>query len=103
MILKKHGGNINNPSIKIHVNKIKNRITFKIKNGCSLELLTPETMKLLRNTENKIAKDNICENAPHLEMTEVVLVHYNIVNNDYQQCLRVLYTFVSNKPFGSLL
>ena len=40
---------------------------------------------------------------PCLEITEVVLVHCNIVNNDYQQDLRVLYTFVQNKPFGSLL
>ena len=40
---------------------------------------------------------------PHLEITEVVLVHCNIVNNDYQQDSRVLYTFVPNKPFGSLL
>ena len=40
---------------------------------------------------------------PHLEITEVVLVHCNIVNNDYQQDLRLLYTFVPNKPFGSLV
>ena len=60
-------------------------------------------MKLLGSTENKIAKDKNCENVPHLEMTEVVLVHCNIVNNDYQQDPRALYTFVPNKPFGSLL
>ena len=52
-ILKKHGENIDNPSVKIYVNKIENRITFKIKNGYSLELLTPETMKLLGSTKNK--------------------------------------------------
>ena len=51
----------------------------------------------------KIAKDKNGENVPHLEITEVVLVHCNIVNNDYQQDSRVLYTFVPNKPFGSLL
>ena len=56
-ILKKHGENIDNPSVKIYVNKIENRITFRIKNGYSLELLTPETMKLLESTENKITKD----------------------------------------------
>ena len=83
-ILKKHGENIDNPSVKIYVNKIENRITFKIKNGYSLELLTPETMKLLGSTENKITKDKNGENVPHLEITEVVLVHCNIVNNDYQ-------------------
>ena len=58
-------------------------------------------MKLLRNTENKITKDKNGENVPHLEITEVVLVHCNIVNNDYQQDSRVLYTFVPNKAFGS--
>ena len=58
-----------NPSVKIYVNKIENRITFKIKNGCNLELLTLETMKLLRSTENNITKDNNGENVPHLEIT----------------------------------
>ena len=102
-VLKKHGWNIDEPSVQIYVNKIENRITFKIKKGYSLELLTPETMKLLGSTENKITKDKNGENVPHLEITEVVLVHCNIVNNDYQQDSRVLYTFVPNKPFGSLL
>ena len=102
-ILKKHGENIDNPSVKIYVNKIENRITFRIKNGYSLELLTPETIKLLGSTENKITKDKNGENVPHLQITEVALVHCNIVNNDYQQDSRVLYTFVPNKPFGSLL
>ena len=60
-------------------------------------------MKLLESTENKIAKDKNGENEPHLEITEVVLVHCNIVNNDYLQDSRVLYTFVPKKPFGSLL
>ena len=60
-------------------------------------------MKLLASTINKIAKDKNGENVPHLEITEVVLVHCNIVNNDYQQDSRVSYTFVPNKPFGSLL
>ena len=79
-------------------------------------------MKLLGSTKNKITKDknsenvphleitevvlvhcNIGENVPHLETTKVVLVHCNIVNNDYQKDSRVLYTFVPNTPFGSLL
>ena len=60
-------------------------------------------MKLLGSTENKITKDKNTENVPHLEITEVVLVHCDIVNNDYQQDLRVLYKFVPNKPFGGLL
>ena len=78
-------------------------VTFKIKNGYSLKLLTPETMKLLGSTENKITKDNNGKNVLHLEITKVVLVHCNIVDNDYQQDSRVLYTFVPNKPFDSLL
>ena len=60
-------------------------------------------MKLLGSTENKINEDKNIENVSNLEITEVVLVHCNIANNDYQQDSRVLYTFVSNKPFGSLL
>ena len=60
-------------------------------------------MKLLRNTESKIAKDKNGEIVPQLEISEVALVHCNIVNNDYQQDSRVLYTFVLKKPFGSLL
>ena len=102
-ILKKHRENFDNPPVKINVNKIENRITFRIKNGYSLELLTPETMKLLGSTENKITKDKNGENVLHLEITEVVLVHCNIVNNDYQQDSRVFYKFFPNKPFGSLL
>ena len=89
--------------MQIYVNKIENKVTFKIKNGYSLELLTPETMKLLGSTENKITKDKNSENVLHLEITEVVLVPCDIVNNDYQQDSRVLDTFVPNKPFGSLL
>ena len=60
-------------------------------------------MKLLESTENKITKDKNCENVQHLKITKVVFVHCNIVNNDNQQDSRVLYTFVPNKPFGSLL
>ena len=58
-------------------------------------------MKFLGSTENKITKDKNVENVRHLEITEVVLVHCNIVVNDYQQDSRVLYTFVRNKYFGS--
>ena len=101
-ILKKHSESVDNPSIKIYVNKIENRVTFK-KYGYYLELLTPETMKLLGSTESKITKDKNGENAPHLEIVELVLIHCNIANNNYQQNSRILYTFVPNKPFGSLL
>ena len=60
-------------------------------------------MKLLGNTESKINKDKNGENVLHLEIVELVLVHYNLVNNDYRQDSRIFYTFVPNKPFGSLL
>ena len=89
-ILKNHGENFDNPSIKIYVNKTENRVTFIVKNRYSLELLTYETMKLLESTEDKITKDKSGENVPHLGIIEVVLVHCNIVNNDYQQDSRVL-------------
>ena len=102
-ILKKHSESVDNPSIRMYVNKIENRITFKIKSGYYLELLTPETMKLLGSTESKITKDKNVENFPHLEVAELVLVHCNLVNNDYQQDSRILFTFVPNKSFGSLL
>ena len=60
-------------------------------------------MKLPGSAENKITKDKNGENLPHLEIVELVLVHCNLVNNDYQQDSRILFTFVSNKAFGSLL
>ena len=102
-ILKKHNESVDNPSIRIYINKIENRITFEIKNGYYLKLLAPETLKLLGSTNCKITKDKNGENVPHLEIIEVVLVHCNLVNNDYQQNSGILYTFVPNKTFGSLL
>ena len=60
-------------------------------------------MKLLRRTKSKITKDKNGENDPHLEIVELVLVHYNLANNEYQQDSRILYAFVPSKPLGSLL
>ena len=102
-IFLKNSENVDNPSIKTYVNKIENKLTFKIKNGFYLELLTPETMKLLGSTESKTTKDKNGEDVPHLDIFELVLVHCNLFNNDYQQDSRILYTFVPNEPFGSLL
>ena len=82
-ILKKYGEAVDEPSIRIYFNKTENRITFKIKTGYYLELLTPETMRLLGSTENKITKDKNGKTVPHLEIVELVLVHCNLVNNDY--------------------
>ena len=79
-----------NSSIKIYVNKIENRITFKIKTESFLDPLTPETTKSFGSTKSKIIQDENGKYMPHLEITEVVLAHSNIVNNDYQHDSRVL-------------
>ena len=79
----------------------KNRIPFKT--GSYLKLLTAKTMKLLGGTKSTITKDGNGENVSNLDITEVVLVHYNIVNNEYQQDSRVFYTFIPNKSFSQLL
>ena len=92
-----------NPPVQIYSNKIKNRIVFKIKNGYKLELLTPETMKLLGSTNKVVDKDKNSENAPKLESVEEVLVHCNLVKNDYQRTSKVLFSFVPKKQFGQLL
>ena len=96
-ILKQHEAVTDNLSIRIYVNKIENRITYKIKTGYYFELLTPETMKLVGSTKSN------CGNVTRLEITEVVLIHSNILSNGYQQYSRVLYTFVPNKSLGQLL
>ena len=99
-ILKKHSENVDNPLVRVYVNKIENRITFKIKSGYFLQLLTPERMKLLGSTVRKKNKNKNGENVSHLEVVELVLVHCNRVNNDYQQDSRILFTFVPNKAFS---
>ena len=76
---------------------------FKIKTGYYLELLTPETMKILGSTKSKVTKDENGEYVSYVGITEVVLVHCNIFNNNYQQNSRGLHTFVLNKSFGQLL
>ena len=74
-----------------------------MRTGYYLELLTPETIKFLGSTKNKITKNENYDNVPYLEITEVILVYCNIVNNDYWQDSRVLYILVPNKLFGQLL
>ena len=71
-IFKKQRENTDKPPVQIYVNKIEKRVTFKIKDGYSLELLTHETIKLLGSTKNKITKDKNGKDVPHLEITEVV-------------------------------
>ena len=101
--IKKQENLTENPPVQIYVNKIKSRIVFKIKTGYKLELLTPETMKLLGSTKKDVDKDKDGENVPKLESVEVVLVHCNLVKNDYQHTSKVLFTFVPNKQFGQLI
>ena len=73
-IFLKNGENTNKASIQIYVNKIENKVTFTIKKGYALEILTKETMKLLGNTNNKITKDKNGENVSHLEITIFLLL-----------------------------
>ena len=89
--------------MQIYPNKIKNRIVFKIKAGCKLELSSPETMKLLGSAKEDLDKDKDGEDVPKLESVEVVLVPCNLVNNSYQQASKVLFTFVPNKQFCHLI
>ena len=96
-IIKKHETLTENPPIQIYPNKIKTRIVFKIKTGYKLELLTPETMKLLESTKKDVDSDKNSENVPKLESGEGVLVHCNLVKNDYQHTSKVLFSFVLNK------
>ena len=102
-IIKKHETLTENPPVQIYPNEIKNRIVFKIKTGCKLELLSPETTKLLGSTKKDVDQDKNGEDVPKLESVEVVLVHCNLVNNNYQQASKVLFTFVPNKQFGQLI
>ena len=102
-IIKKHETIADNPPVQIYVNKIKNRIVFKIKTGYKLELLSEETMQLLGSSKNVIDKNKDEEIVPRLETVEVVLLHCNLVNNNYQQASKVLFTFVPNKKFGQLI
>ena len=101
-IIKKHETLTGNPLVQIYVNRIKNKIVFK-KTAYKIELLTPETMKLLGSTKKDVDKDKDGENVPKLESVEFVLVHCNLVKNDYQDTSKVLFTCVPNKQFGQLI
>ena len=102
-IIKKHKTLTGNPPMQIYPNKIKNRIVFNVKTGYKLELLSSETMKLLESTEKDVDQDKDGEDVPKLESVEVVLMHCNLVNNNYQQVSKVWLTFVLNKQFGQLI
>ena len=98
-IIKKHETLADNPPVQIYLNKIKNRIIFKVKTGYKLELLTEETMQLLGSLKQVIDQNKNGEIMPRLETVEAVLVHCILVNNSYQ----VLFTLVLNKQFGQLI
>ena len=101
-IIKKYETMADNPPIQIYVNKVKNTIIFKIKAGYKIELLSPETMKLLGKSKKDVDKDKNGD-VPKLESVEVVLLRYNLVKNSYQQASKILFTFVHNKQFGQLI
>ena len=101
--IKKHETIAHNPPLQIYVNKIKNRIVFKIKTVYKLELLSKETMQLLGSSKKDIDKNKDGEVVPRLETVEVVLVHCNVINNNYQQASKVLFTFAPSKQFGQLI
>ena len=92
-----------NSPVQIYPNKIKKRIVFKIKTVYKLELLSSETMELLRTTKKDVDQDKDGEDIAKLECAEFVLVHCNLVNNNYQQASKVLFTFAPNKQFGQLI
>ena len=91
------------PPIHVYINRINNRLVFKIKNGYKLQLQTPETMKLFSSRKNCKTKQKIRENVPGLDVVEVVLVQCNLVYNQYQQKSEVLYTFTPNTSNAYLL
>ena len=82
-VIKKHETLANKSPIQIYVNRIQNRITYKINSGYYHDFLTPENMKLLGSTERRITKGKNSKNMSQLEIIGVVLVHCNIVNNQY--------------------
>ena len=92
-----------NPPIHVYINRNNNRLVVKIKDGYKLELQTLETMKLFGSTKKLIDKTKNGEKVPSLEVAEVVLIHCNLVDNQYQQRSEVLYTFTPNKSYAYLL
>ena len=101
-IIKKHETIADNLPVQIYVNKIKKKIVFKIKAGYKLEILTEEIMQFLGSFKKVIDKNKDGEIVTRLETVEVVLVHCNLVNNNYQRASKVLFTFVPKKKFWSV-
>ena len=102
-ITKKHEALTTTPPIYVYIDRINNRLVFKMKGGYMLELQTPETIKLFRSTKKLIYKAKIGENVPSLEVAEVDAVHCNLVDNQYHQKIEVLCTFTLSKSYAYLL
>ena len=102
-IIRKHETLTKIPPIHVYINRINNRLVFKIKEGYKVELQTPETMKLFGSTKKVTDKTKNGEKVTSLEVVEVVLVQCNLVDNQYQQKSEVLYTFTPNKSYADLL
>ena len=100
-IIKKYETIADNPPLRIYVNKIKSRIVFKIKTGYKLELLSEETMQLLGSSKKDIDQNKDGEIVSRLETVEIVLVPCNLVNNNYQQVSKVLFTSLTNNAENS--
>ena len=92
-----------NPLVQVYVNRVKNRIVFKIKTGYKLELLNSETIKMLGSTKKDGDKEKDGEKILKLESVKIVLVYCNLVKNDYQQTSEVFFNFVPNKQFVQLV
>ena len=101
-IIKKHETIADNLPVQIYVNKIKKKIVFKIKAGYKLEILTEEIMQLLGSFKKVLDKNKDGEIVTRLETVEVVSVHCNLVNNNYQRASKVLFTFVPKKQIWSV-
>ena len=102
-ITKKHEALTTTPPTYVYIDRINNRLVFKIKDGYMLELQTPETMKLFGSTKKLIYKAKIGENVPSLEVAEVDVVHCNLVDNQYHQKFEELCTFTPSKSYTYLL
>ena len=96
-IIKKYETLTENLPVQISPNKIKNRIVFLKKTGYKLKLLSSETMKLLGSTKKDVDQDKDGKDVPKLESVEVALVHCNLLNTNYQETSKELFTFVPNK------
>ena len=99
-MIKKHETLLTNSPIHIYINRINNRLVFKIKDGFKLELQTLETMKVFVSTKKLVYKTNKGENVPSLAVAEVVLVQCNLIDNQYRQKTEVLYIFTPNKSYA---